>query len=74
MTIDPRWIPIAREWLIDADIPDRLVDKYAADLAQQLHDRAEQFLEYDFPEAEEQAEEAARDAHIHRQIDEARGK
>jgi hypothetical protein len=71
---DPRWDSIAREWIQDAGMPDHIVEKYFRDLAQSLQDRAEDFTSSDIPDAERLAEEAAYDAHINRQIDEARGK
>lgn len=74
MSYDPRWHDIAKEWLEDSSLPDRIVDKYTPKLAQQLQDVAEQFVSYDVPEAERDAEEAAYDRHINQKIDEARGK
>lgn len=72
-TFDPRWEAIAREWLSDANVPDKLIDKYWRRLAQALQDAAEDEPN-EIAESERQADEAAYDAHIQRQIDEMRGK
>jgi len=72
--VDARWAPIAHDWLSDAGLPDKIAMRYTSRLAQILHDQAEQFVESDLPDLERDRDEAARDAHIHRQIDEARGK
>lgn len=71
---DPRWDAIASEWLEDAGIPDAVIDRHVYTLAQSLHDRAEDYVNSDLPDDERLREEAAYDAHINRQIDEARGK
>lgn len=74
MAFDPRWLPIAEEWLDDFGLPADVVKRHAPTLAQQLQDVGEQFTEYDIPTAEAERDEAAHDAHWQRLIDEARGK
>ncbi len=73
MTFDKRWEQIAKDWLSDGNVPDRLIEKYWRRLAQQLQDAAEDEPN-EIAESERQADEAAYDAHINHQIDEARGK
>lgn len=73
MSYDKRWDDIATDWLIDSGVPDSLVDKYSLRLAQQLQDVAQESPD-EIADLERDEEEAARDAHINRQIDEARGK
>ena len=73
MTLDPRWLTIAREVLEDAGVPDKVIQRHVATCAQRLADVAEEFPD-DIAQAEHDRDEAAYDAHIHRQIDEARGK
>ena len=68
---DPRWLDAAREWLQDNELPETLVERYAPVLAQELQDTAENF---DVADLEREREDAAYGAHIHRLIDEARGK
>jgi hypothetical protein len=71
---DPRWDAIAREWLEDCGIPDDVIARHVATLAQSLHNRAEDYVNCDLPDDERLRDEAAHDAHVDRQIDELRGK
>lgn len=70
---DQRWERIVREWLSDCGVSDDVADKYSARFCQQLQDLAEEWPS-DIIDAEHEADEAARDRHEQRQIDEARGK
>jgi hypothetical protein len=71
---DPRWHEIARTWIEDSGLSPETAAKYVGTLAQQLQDCAEQFVDADIPDLEQQADEAARDAHEQQQLDELRGK
>ena len=73
MSYDKRWHDIAKNWLLDCELPEGLAEKYTAWLAQRLQDVAEEAPDY-IADMEHDAVEAAYDAHINRQIDEARGK
>jgi hypothetical protein len=73
MSYDQRWHDIARDWLSDAGVPDRLIDKYTAPCAEALQDTAEEFVD-DIADLEHDADEAALDQRWQQKIDEARGK
>jgi hypothetical protein len=69
------WRQIAREYIgLHTEFEGAKVNRYAEELAMVLYDHAEQFVESDIPQMEEERLEAARDAWIDAQLDEARGK
>lgn len=71
-TYDTRWTAIVREWLEDANVPTKLIDKDLAQ-CQSMQDTAEQLVE-DVADWDHDADLAAEQRDIDRQIDEARWK